>query len=476
MADFYINAETFDLATSIYADIALSTLAPDGFYSMDNGYRQQVGGVLIGGIITCDEPIVANNDSYSSVVTVGMNGNNILVNDTVNGVPATTGNVQIAQVSSTNANVNINTSNGAVVVNSIVPVGTYSIVYRICQLSNITNCATANISVSVTPLTIQHCYNFDTTCELACGGTPPEPTPIAPTTLTGFNQPYQMTSDNEGTVYVLNYGNHSISKIAQNGSVTHNWGFTNSTNDGNQMVCDTSGNLFIVDCKTDTTNATITKFTKTGVRTLNWSGPITRGHSLAIDSNDILYTTGAEARTSWSTINTSGVVTLRVPANTMVTAGSWSLVYNKFKNRVSVLGDSNQYNLDSSTYSLNSTTNNLYMTGFINRAASNEFGLISSIDFDSLQLHGENVNTAFAINITIDNPTAIDIANTGTTFYMVGTDATNQGYVFKVLPTDTDTGTYDYVAGMGSGDIKLNNFGNVFVTNYVSNTVSVFLE
>lgn len=168
MADFYINADTFDLATSIYVDIALSTLAPDGFYSMDNGYRQQVGGVLLSGITTCDDPIVANNDSYSSIVTAGMNGNNILANDTVNGVPATTGNVQIAQVSSTNANVNINTSNGAVVVNTIVPVGTYSIVYRICQLSNITNCATANISVNVTPLTIQHCYNFDTTCELAC--------------------------------------------------------------------------------------------------------------------------------------------------------------------------------------------------------------------------------------------------------------------------------------------------------------------
>lgn len=168
MADFYINAETFDLATSIYVDIALSTLAPDGYYSMSGGHRHQVGGILVSGIISCNDPIVANNDSYSCVVTVGMNGNNILSNDTVNGVPATTGNVQISQVSSTSPNVNINTSNGAVIVGTVVPVGVYTITYKICQLSNITNCSTGNITVTVTPLTYNYCYNFDTTCTLAC--------------------------------------------------------------------------------------------------------------------------------------------------------------------------------------------------------------------------------------------------------------------------------------------------------------------
>lgn len=168
MANFYIDALTFDLATAVYADIALSTKAPDGFYSVDDTYRQQVGGVLLAGVQTCDDPIIANNDTYSSIVTAGMNGNNILSNDTVNGVPATISNVQIAQVSSTNANVNINTSNGAVVVGTTVPVGTYTIVYRICQLSHITNCATANITVNVTPLTINNCFEYATDCESAC--------------------------------------------------------------------------------------------------------------------------------------------------------------------------------------------------------------------------------------------------------------------------------------------------------------------
>lgn len=168
MANFYINAETFDLATSIYVDIALSTLAPDGYYSYNNGYRHQVGGVLVSGIITCNDPIVANNDSFSSVVTVGMNGNNILANDTVNALPATISNVQITQISSTNANVNINTSNGAVVVGTIVPVGTYTIVYKICQLSNLANCSTANVNVNVTPLTNYNCFEYGADCSSAC--------------------------------------------------------------------------------------------------------------------------------------------------------------------------------------------------------------------------------------------------------------------------------------------------------------------
>lgn len=476
MAIYYIDALTFSAATAVYSDIGLDTHAPDGFYSFSGFWRQQSSGVLINPSTNCIPPIVANDDFYSALVTNGFTGGNILANDSIGTSAATLSNVVITQVSTTNPTVNINASNGTVVVGVGAPVGDHTVVYKICQTGHPTNCDTASVVVTINPLPYNYCMNVDTSCTLACGDTPVGPTPIAPTTLTGFNQPYLMASDNEGTVYVLNNGNHSISKIAQNGTVTHNWGFTNSTNDGNQMVCDSTGNLFIVDCKADTTNATITKFTKTGVRTLNWSGPITRGHSLAIDSNDILYTTGAEARTSWSTINTSGGVTLRVPANTMVTAGSWALVYNKFKNRVSVLGDFNQYNLDSTTYTLNSNANNLYETGFIARAASNDLGLISSIDVDNMQLHGENVNTPFSIDITIANPTAVDISKTGSTFYLVGTDDVGLGYVFKVLPTDTDTGTFDYAAQSGSGDIKLNNFGNVFVTNYISNTVSVFLE
>ncbi len=54
MANFYINAETFELATSIYIDIGLSTLAPDGFYSTNNTYRQQINGNLLN-LLPCNQ-------------------------------------------------------------------------------------------------------------------------------------------------------------------------------------------------------------------------------------------------------------------------------------------------------------------------------------------------------------------------------------------------------------------------------------
>lgn len=166
---YYINAETFDLATSIYVDIALSTLAPDGFYSFESYYRQQLNGVLINASTSCQLEIIANDISYSAIVTEGINGYNILSNDTLNSSATTISNVVITQLSTTNPSVNINTSTGAVVVTSGTSVGSYTIEYRICEIGNLTNCDTANVSIIINELPYNNCMNFDTTCNLACG-------------------------------------------------------------------------------------------------------------------------------------------------------------------------------------------------------------------------------------------------------------------------------------------------------------------
>lgn len=321
------------------------------------------------------------------------------------------------------------------------------------------------------PSSHQFFLNSGTTCTLACNSI----VPLPPTTLTGFNQPIYMATDNEGTVYVFNYGNYSISKITQKGVVTHNWGFTNTTNNGTQMVCDTLGNLYTVDGKVNTSNGTITKFSKSGVRTLNWSGPCYYALTLAIDNNNILYTCGAAVKTAISTINTSGVVTLRVPQNTMQTAGTWILGYNAFKNRVSILGDYAQYNLSTVSYALDSNVNNLY-SDYSRRMASNGIGLVASVHQADLTLNGENINTPFQIDISsLDYSESVDVAKNGTTLYLLGSIG-NVGYVYKVVPPYTDIGPAVYTCQTGSSDIILNNFGNVFVCNSGSNTVSVFLE
>jgi hypothetical protein len=54
-------------------------------------------------------------------------------------------NVTLTQISTTNYNANINVLDGSVNVNSGSN-GSYTIVYEICQIDNITNCATATVN------------------------------------------------------------------------------------------------------------------------------------------------------------------------------------------------------------------------------------------------------------------------------------------------------------------------------------------
>ncbi len=74
---------------------------------------------------------------------------NVLINDTLNGVPVTLATVVITQVSTTNPNVTLNPATGAVTVAPGTPAGTYTLVYRICEILNPTNCDTATVTVTV---------------------------------------------------------------------------------------------------------------------------------------------------------------------------------------------------------------------------------------------------------------------------------------------------------------------------------------
>ncbi|MGL6289628.1 MAG: beta strand repeat-containing protein, partial [Silanimonas sp.] len=65
---------------------------------------------------------------------------NVLVNDTLNGNPATLATVTLTQVSTTNPNVTLDPATGAVNVAAGTPAGTYTLVYQICEQLNPTNC------------------------------------------------------------------------------------------------------------------------------------------------------------------------------------------------------------------------------------------------------------------------------------------------------------------------------------------------
>ena len=79
---------------------------------------------------------------------------NVLANDRFNGSPASAENVVLSFVSSTNGGVTLDASNGSVDVAAGTPGGVQTLIYRICEAANPSNCAQATVKVDVVPQTI----------------------------------------------------------------------------------------------------------------------------------------------------------------------------------------------------------------------------------------------------------------------------------------------------------------------------------
>jgi len=117
--------------------------------------------------------ISATGDSGGPVngATGGTAVPNVLGNDSVNGAPATTSNVVLSQVSSTQPGVTLDVSTGAVNVAGGTPAGTYTLTYRICEASNPANCTTANVTVTVAAQPIAAVNDASPQVNGATGGT-----------------------------------------------------------------------------------------------------------------------------------------------------------------------------------------------------------------------------------------------------------------------------------------------------------------
>ena len=116
----------------------------------------------------CDQANPAICDTATVSVSVGMidavndtgaaiNGTaggqslaNVLANDSLNGTsPVLLADVNLTQVSTTNAGVTLNIADGSVNVAAGTPVGSYTVTYQICDKLNPTTCDTATVSVPV---------------------------------------------------------------------------------------------------------------------------------------------------------------------------------------------------------------------------------------------------------------------------------------------------------------------------------------
>ncbi|WP_162253732.1 hypothetical protein, partial [Lysobacter sp. Root690] len=60
--------------------------------------------------------------------------------------PVVAADVTLSQVSTTNPGVTLNTTTGAVTVAAGTPAGTYTLVYRLCEVLNPTNCDDATVT------------------------------------------------------------------------------------------------------------------------------------------------------------------------------------------------------------------------------------------------------------------------------------------------------------------------------------------
>jgi hypothetical protein len=90
-----------------------------------------------------------NESARISSKTGGIAIANVLANDTLNGLTATTATVQLSQVSPQIRGITLNLSTGSVSVAPKTSSGTYSLVYRICEIASPTNCDDATVTLDL---------------------------------------------------------------------------------------------------------------------------------------------------------------------------------------------------------------------------------------------------------------------------------------------------------------------------------------
>lgn len=99
--------------------------------------------------------IILNNDNTDTIINCQtiIAVNDVLANDTLKSgrthTPATTSNVTLSLVSSSDSGITLNTSTGQVSVSDTVPSGSHTLVYQVCLISNPTQCATATVTIVV---------------------------------------------------------------------------------------------------------------------------------------------------------------------------------------------------------------------------------------------------------------------------------------------------------------------------------------
>ena len=214
-----INAMATNAVKVYSAGVALTDTdtLQDGIYQVSlvqsSGCESEKANVTVS-VTVCN--IVAKDDLYkpfAPITTATITGN-ILSNDKVGGVTATTATVDITNITSAGPGiVPIVKTNGDVEVPANTPVGEYKISYRICAKANLADCSTATVTVVVIPRLEAKPDDLGTIAGLSGGTTTATvfendlrgTTPINPSevNLTWGTAPAHIATNTNGTITVL---------------------------------------------------------------------------------------------------------------------------------------------------------------------------------------------------------------------------------------------------------------------------------
>jgi large repetitive protein len=148
----------FDTATG---NVAVPAGTPAGFYTIGYQICEKADPANCKTatitVAVSAAPIAATNDSVGPVTTAagGINLLNALTNDTLSNAPAVIAQINLAVLTpASNPGVTLDPATGMVSVAPGTPAGNYTMAYEICEKLNATNCALANIQVTVNPTPI----------------------------------------------------------------------------------------------------------------------------------------------------------------------------------------------------------------------------------------------------------------------------------------------------------------------------------
>jgi len=215
--------------------------------------------------------VVAKDNLYkvfAPITTATITGN-ILNNDKVGGVTATTATIDITIISTAGTgNVPVVKSNGDVEVPANTPMGQYQITYKICAKGSSVDCATATVTVIVAPKLEAKDDDLGTLGGLAGGTTTKSvfdndlkgTTPINPSdvNLTWGTPPSGITTNNDGTLTVAPNtpaGTYTVSyTICEKANPTNCSTATatvkvitlDAVNDGTKVLPKTGGNITVL--------------------------------------------------------------------------------------------------------------------------------------------------------------------------------------------------------------------------------------